>query len=220
MTSSDCTADQIRADFEARLPGDLGSLFYILWSEVLSVHEIWATFSSLYLSGKPNRGLLDYCARSFFEDLEWILHDDVILRIRRVLDRPDYRGNPNASLYLLVERLKEYTPDLVPDIQALLKSVKSDASPLTTIGNKRVAHRDLDVALHSKGLGLADATLITNVLEQIGTIMNSIEEPYREEGEPRDYTDITARGNAESLLAYLRVARDHEHCGAINQQLP
>jgi|ERR1700688_1627906 len=211
MTERNQTPEDVRRSYDESLPNPLGALFFFLWGEIALLHSVWATFRALFESGRERLDLLDHCASSFFADLHWVLHDDLVIRIGRLLDPPSTAGRANASIPRLIADLTPLaTPALASRLSEALGATLKAASGLREIRNTRVGHSAFQAALAPHHHPPADADEIETVLDGLRAIMNGIEAEYRDA--ETDYVNPISKGDADELVFWLELARKHETC--------
>jgi hypothetical protein len=123
-------------------PEPIATLFGALERHVVGVHKIWYTFEHLY-ERDENRALLNDFAPEFFRQMEYILVENLILRIARLLDPATSAKHKNCSLARLREDLAS-----VIDFNArvllgiVLHRTKTLAVPLLDLRHKVIAHSE------------------------------------------------------------------------------
>jgi hypothetical protein len=120
-------------------PEPIAMLFGALEQHVVGVHQIWYTFSHLY-ERDDNRALLNGFAPEFFGQMEYILAENLILRIARLLDPPSTGKHKNCSLARLREDLRSVNANLWVVLGIVLNRTKALAVPLLDLRDKVIAH--------------------------------------------------------------------------------
>lgn len=211
--AEDLRPDEVCQQYVTHMPDQTGTLFHALWQEVTSLYIAWRTFVTLFGTSEERVRLLTYCAKDFFLILQWILWDDVLLRIARLTDPLQSAGNLNASLHQLAHMLSGHAPaDLLETIGKELNGLDFAAKPIRVHRHKRLAHTDLTMALDpdaevTPGITRRD---IQSVLELIKKVMNRVEGHFM--GSETAYELAIQTGDADTLTFWLEHARKHEHC--------
>lgn len=153
---SERTAAEAKAASVAVMGDPLGSVYSELWQEVAWIHKNWAHFVELF-GGKPSRiDLLNSVAPSFFRTVQDCLFEAILLHLARLTDRAYTTGRPNLSLRQLAELLPESSP------RAHIATLVEEAVQATAFAhdwrNRKLAHRDLDLALGGDANALAPAS--------------------------------------------------------------
>jgi len=190
------------------IPSDFAPLWEDLSSEVTWLVGRWQLYRELFLKSDVRVELLNAVDPAFFSVLQSILADDAILGIARLMDPP---GNPKQQNSVLA-RLRlapaiASDPALQGEVQARLQSLDSLAEPIRLVRHKRLAHRDLNVALSQPGAGLPAVTIsmIEEVVEKVTSLMNTIQVHFTgmETGYSRGIWGLDAGGMIASLRAGL-----------------
>jgi len=203
------TAQQVRDRSIAAMPVPLGEEHYALLNEVTWLHVKWADFRSLYADSPAAVDLLNTAAPAFFGELQRMMWEDVLLHLCRLTDPPKSFGHDNLS----VRRLPELVPK--PAVKKQLQSLADDAESKTAFArdwrNRRLAHKDLQLAIGSTAQQLETASRqhVEDALAAIRRIMNCIEQEYLKC--PMSYAlAIEPLGGVASLLLRLRKGIDAE----------
>jgi hypothetical protein len=203
------SAQEVEADRIAVLGPDLGPLFHALDNEVCWLHTTWKEFRQLY-SSPSTVDLLNQTAPFFFRVVQDALWHDALLQVARLTDPPVSAGKARKA-NLTLRRLPAALPPgtLQVEVDALVSKVLSEAAFARDWRNRRLAHRDLGVALGgAQPLAEASRQHIENVLSSMRNVMNALHHHYWNSSTAYD-TPIS-NNNAESLLLHLRVARKAE----------
>lgn len=129
-------------------PHNLASVHQVLWSDLGLLHQRWLTFRELFLHSKEQAALLDWAAMGFFAMLGRLLIDDVLLGIVRLADPEEQRLGDNLVLASVLSALPTGAPsDLRSRLQKLIARFEGAAKFARPVRNKRLAHRDSEVAL-------------------------------------------------------------------------
>ena len=201
MSASNRTAEEAKADNIRAMGQELGLLYDALWQQVAWLYNKWAQYVELF-GKKPSRiTLLNNTAPTFFGVVQDTLWEDVLLHIARLTDSPKSAGKPNLSFRRL--------PDAIGDaiVNARVTSLITKALKASEFcrdwRNRRIAHRDLHLAL---GLGAAplepaSREKVKEALDALVEVLNAISTHYHGSTTFFDLDD--GSGGAESLLYVL-----------------
>lgn len=201
MSASNRTAEEAKADNIRTMGQELGLLYDVLWQQVAWLYNKWAQYVELF-GKKPSRiTLLNNAAPTFFGVVQYTLWEDVLLHIARLTDSPKSAGKSNLSFRRL--------PDAIGDaiVKARVTSLITKALKASEFcrdwRNRRIAHRDLHLAL---GLGAAplepaSREKVKEALEALVEVLNAISAHYHDSTTFFDLDD--GSGGAESLLYVL-----------------
>lgn len=184
----------------------LGELYSALWQSVAVIHLYWKDYVELF-GTKPERiALLNQTAPSLFHMLQGELWEMSLLHLARLTD-PAISPGKGERTNLTVQGL----PPLITDAALKEKVAKlvTEAISVTEFcrdwRNRRIAHRDLKLALEQPTTPLADGSRaqVKEVLEALTAVLNALAGHYFQ-SETR--FDIGARvGGATSLLYILGI---------------
>jgi hypothetical protein len=183
---------------------ELGGVYNELSSEVSWAHAKWNQYRQLYARSPERIDLLNQAASHFFGVLQELLLEDVILHLARLTDTPQIGRRDNLTLLRL--------PALIPDAQLsaevtnLLDSVLTACASIRLWRNRRLAHRDLAIAMASTtdplpGISRAD---VEDALASMRAMLNRLAGHYW--GSKTDYQCVITSGrDADSLVYYLQL---------------
>lgn len=172
------TAAEAKADNIAAMGQSLGEQYSALWQELVWLYRIWGEYVELY-GTKPSRvELLNRAAGSFFRVVQDALWEQTLLHIARLTDPAMSAGKPNLSIQSLLSVIEDPKAN-----DAVSKRV--DEALKTSVfcrdwRNRRIAHRDLDLALerHPQPLAPASRAQVRNALDRIADVLNAVSQHY------------------------------------------
>ncbi len=142
------TAEEVKkAHLEAFGP-DLGPLYHALEDEVTWFHAKWLEYRKLFAKSEKRIELLNETAGFFFRVVQDVLWDDVLLHIARLTDPAKHGRFENLTLPRLAKGFKN--TEIGPEFCQLVDLVESRAEFAREWRNRRIAHRDLPLALDLK----------------------------------------------------------------------
>lgn len=172
------TAAQAKAENISVMGMELGSVYSQLWQEVAWIHRNWAHYKELFGETASRIDLLNEVAPSFFRTIQDALFETVLLHLTRLTDPARSLGKSNLSLrqldpLILDEAVKLRVGDLVSravDATAFARDWR----------NRKLAHRDLDLALGQPAKPLAPASRIAveEALCAIADVLNFVSAHY------------------------------------------
>jgi len=200
------TAEQVHEEYLAAMGPELGELFYALDNEIIWLHLQWRQFRILYGEKESRIGLLNEAAPHFFRVVQDVLFDDTLLSIARLAGPAESVRRPNLSIRRL--------PRLVPSehrarLEDLVKSAIEAAAFATDWRNRRLAHRDLNLAIDAPATPLAPASRqdIEDALRALRAVLNHVHEAYLDSTTAYEHSDMI--GGGEVLLHVLRDGLKH-----------
>jgi hypothetical protein len=178
MSSGEQTAEQAKAEHIRVMGEPLGLLYDALWQEVAWIHRKWDEHVALF-GTKPSRiELLNRSAPSFFRIVQDCLWEDVLLHIARLTDSPQSVGRANLSIRRL--------PDAVAHVETRQKVETAIGKAIVASEfcrdwrNRRIAHRDLSLALSlgAEPLKPASRTHVVGALAALDAVLNVVSAHY------------------------------------------
>lgn len=172
---STISADEVLAKNIAAMGDDLGELFTALSTELTFLYWLWEQFADLYLANQRRFEVMNTAAPFFFWLLQRSWWDETLLAISRLVATPKSMGQSNLTFQRL--------PDLITDtvlranVETLIRAAVDYAEFAKTWRNKRIAHRDLALALKRPVVPLPSAGQkhVEKVLEGLAEILNEIQ---------------------------------------------
>jgi len=195
------TAVQAKADNIAAMGQPLGEQYSALWQELVWLYRIWGEYIDLY-GTKPSRvELLNLAAGSFFRVVQDALWEQTLLHIARMTDPPKSAGKTNLSLLSLRDAIGDAKARYT--VSQRVEEALQASSFCRDWRNRRIAHRDLDVALerHPQPLAPASRAQVRTALDRIAGVLNAVSQHYLD-----SETHFEGRlhpGGGESLLYLL-----------------
>jgi hypothetical protein len=183
---------------------ELGPLYHALRNEVTWVHAKWKQYRQLYAVSPERIDLLNQAAGHFFGVIQDSLLEDVVLHLARLTDSPQSRGKSNLTLRALPELIIE--EPLASDIKTLVSAALAACGFVQAWRNRRLAHRDLTLALASStdplpGISRSD---VEAALASTGAVLNRLAGHYWDT-EVAYHHFIAVGRDADRLVYYLQL---------------
>ncbi len=196
------TAAEAKAANIAAMGSELGAVYSQLWQEVAWIHRNWAHYKELFGEKSSRIELLNEVAPSFFRSVQDALFETVLLHLTRLTDPAQSLGKSNLSLrqldsLIFDDALKLKVNDLT------FKAVESTEFARDW-RNRKLAHRDLDLALGqaAKPLLPASRLAVAQALSAIVEVLNAVSSHYL------DSTTIFDWHGGNDSVALLFAIRD------------
>lgn len=201
------SAEESLQEYCAVMGDDLGATYGVLANEFQVLYLEWNEFKELFGTSSERIELLNRSASAFFGRLQSTLWESLLLRIARLTDPTSSgKGRDNATLHRL--------PGMVDlairsDIERLLKIVQDKCEFSRDWRNRRIAHKDLQLALKAseKQLSPASRLSVEHTLAAIVTVLNTIESHYFY-GRTTAFSCIQSSFGAKALLFTLQEGLD------------
>jgi len=201
------TAEEVEQQFLVAMGPQLGALFYRLWNECVWLHWRWSEYLILYGTKAESVELLNKAAPSFFRVVQDSLWETVLLHICRMTDPTESTRRPNLTLQALPPLV---ATEIRPRVESLVQQALDRCTFARDWRNRRIAHRDLALALGQSALPLVSASRqsVRAALESIVSTLNAVDDHYRNANTA--YDAVPPAGNAEALLYVLQDGLDAE----------
>jgi hypothetical protein len=211
MSDSEQTADQAKAKNCAVMGAELGEIYSELWQQLCALHRKWGEYVALYGTNLQRVDLLNETAPAFFRTVQDCLWEDTLLHIARITDSPSTYRKENLSVLRI--------PSLVPDphhcaqLKVLVEKVVCAAAFARDWRNRRLAHRDLMLALNrpTEPLAAASRAHVNDALSALGEVLNFLSDHYLKSTTAFEFAAEPTAGGASILLYYLRAGKNAEH---------
>lgn len=196
------SADYARQECVARMGADLGELYSLLSGELVWLNWRWHEFVYLYGGPAQRLDLLNASAPFFFYVVQRVLWDETLLGISRLAGPATTGTKRNLSVHRIPELIQD--TNFRAEVGALLEDVSKTSAFAIDLRNRRIAHRDLDVALGTSATPLPAATTekISGALQSLADVLNAIQKRYL--GSTTAYSFTSSAEGAESLVYVLR----------------
>lgn len=200
------TAEEIRDQHIRDMGPQLGAVYNVLYNDVSWLHAKWEQYRHLFAKSERRIELLNETAGYLFRIIQDTVFEDVVLGLARLTDRIQTGRGQKRQENLTLRRL----PSLVSDPQfqleltALVEAALDACTTPQAWRNKRLAHRDLAVALATAGDPLPGISLadVEAALAALRVLLNKLERHYLDT--EVDYQMVlTNPGDADSLVHYL-----------------
>jgi hypothetical protein len=198
----DRTAAQARDDNIAAMGKDIGEIYSALWQEVAWIHKKWNQYVTLFGTNPERIDLLNRAAPSLFSTVQTTLWEDVLLHLARITDPARSKGRSNLSVRHLEEVLAN--GPVASDVKAVGDTALDACAFARDWRNRRLAHRDLDLALGQSVQPLAPASraAVKAALSALTGVLNCVSKHYLDSTTMFDFG--RENGDALSLLYILR----------------
>ena len=186
----------------------LGPLYHDLYNEVCHVHEKWDIYCALFGKSKKRIDLLNEISRHFFWTIQNALLDDIILHLSRLTDPTEQSGRSNLALFSIPEAISDPKFDsLKSEISQLVENAKTKTESFRVRRNKRIAHRDLKVALNqSASLPSVQKKDMEGALSSLSKVLTHLKDGYCGTSTVNEWTPINSDGCVEELVYHLSFA--------------
>jgi hypothetical protein len=177
----DRTAEEAKEADIAKMGEPLGALYSALWQAVATIHFHWHEYVELF-GTKPERiNLLNRAAPTFFRMLQDELWENSLLHLARLTDSANSQGNADRT-NLTIQALPALITDtkLKDEVNKLIAEARKQTEFCRDWRNRRIAHRDLKLALERPTTPLAEGSRaqVKTALKTIADVLNALESHF------------------------------------------
>jgi hypothetical protein len=195
------SSEDIRKEHLRDMGADLGAFYNALWNDVVWLHAKWNLYRQLYAHSPERVALLNKVARHFFGVIQDVMYEDVLLNLALLNDR-------RSRETLTLQRLRRLISDvgLRSEVEDLVEAAREACVPMTDWRNRRLAHRDLAVALATTSDPIPSVSRadIEAALRGVRAVLDRLEAHYWQRGPTAYQHSIPAGGDPELLAHYLQ----------------
>ncbi|MFI5115868.1 MAG: hypothetical protein ACHP8B_04130 [Terriglobales bacterium] len=204
------TPEQVEERYVALMGPELGTIYTRLWNECVWLFWKWDDYVVLFGTSAERLDKLNKAAPAFFYQLQGTLWEDVLLHISRLTDRPKTNGKKEN---LTLKRLPYLVHTSIRvDVERLISSADQKCEFAHDWRNRRIAHRDLALALkESAATPLRDASRssVRDALDAIAAVLNRVGRHHADEDVP--YHMFEPRLSARALVYVIEEGLKAEH---------
>lgn len=197
------TAQESKVANIAAMGDALGSVYSELWQEVAWIHQRWAHFVELF-GTKPERiDLMNQAAPSLFRTVQDTLFEAVVLHLARLTD-----PSKNVLSLRRVAKLTAGTP-IGKEVANLVQEAVVATEFARDWRNRKLAHRDLQLALGGRAQTLAPASRadVKAALKAVADVLNATSAHYLD-----STTGFHLGASGTDALGLLHIIRDGLRC--------
>lgn len=159
---------ELKQEYISVLGNHHGKVFYELWQEWAGAQDRLNEYNRLY--DVDNVGVLNTVAPGFFGDIQYILVDDLVLRLSRLTDR----SRRSVSAHKLSKMFKKQREDLRQETTHHVEKASKYAESARDWRNRRIAHLDMRRVTENVPLKALTIRQIRKGLESVLDAMNVV----------------------------------------------
>lgn len=204
------SSEQSRRHNIAHMGEELGELYSALWQQLTWLHRKWGDYVALF-GTKPERiEILNKAAPDFFGNVQTALWEDALLHLARITDSPRSAGKRNLSFRGLPDLIERQ--EVKQSAEHLLEQALLATDFARDWRNRRIAHRDLSLALErsTEPLMPASRTSVNEALHALDEVLNTIAQAYIDTTTMFKFAQDPIAGGSISMLHYLRAGLREE----------
>ena len=199
---SERTAEEALEDDLSRLGPRLGPVFHGLWNDIAWLHIKWREYREMFGATPERIELLNSAARLFFGIVQDMLWEDTLLHLSRLTDPPKSKGRLNLTVQALPGQIGDQL--LRDEVSGLVVRAVEATKFARDWRNRRISHRDLDLALNNGAKPLAPASRkeVSEAVSAVHEVLNRISERLLQRTLADDV--ISRGGDAVELMFVIR----------------
>ena len=133
---------------------EMESAFETLREQAIVLRQTFNTFDTLFSADLKIENILRKSAAWFFDDLNSIMIEYLILLICRLTDPPETAGNTNLTIPWMTEVVCEHADrDVMSKILKIDECLRNFGQSLRPIRNKIISHIDRETYMYERSLG-------------------------------------------------------------------
>jgi AbiU2 len=208
-----------RLEPDKRIPEELRETYAHLAGSLMWTDGAFEELMFLFGTSE-NVHFLNETVPAFFVRHQELLIDDIVLSLSRMTDERQSGFGKNRQENLTLARLLdlqgEQCQQLRTELEKRLTKIRDTAKQLRTYRHKRLAHSDL-AHLLSPSTKLGDIGPIKDLVDQMKALLDQISdflgafEFFFTRVETTSYSPPRSYGDAEDLIAYLKLAVETEN---------
>jgi hypothetical protein len=204
------TAAEAKDENVAKMGEPLGVIYSALWQEVATLHFHWKEYVELFGTDPERIPLLNRVAPHFFRMIQDGVWELSLLGLTRLTDPAVSKVRKEEKTNLTVQALPELIDD--PTLKENVTKLVAEAVAATKFArswrDRRIAHRDLELALEQPTTPLADGSRadVKTALKALADVLNEVASHYL--GNKTGFEHGAASGGASSLLYVLEVGTE------------
>lgn len=178
--TQDQTPEETKSEDIARRKEEFEKVFHELEREVTWLHTKWGEYVELFGTRPSRIELVNKASPLFFGIIQDALWDDVILSIARLTDPSRTFDKENLTIKKLPELIN--SESLKTQLEQLIGLTDKAVTFCRDWRNRRLAHRDLELAIDSgnKPLEPASRKKVQDALTSIVNVLNTVTLHYQD----------------------------------------
>jgi hypothetical protein len=172
------TGEEVRRDQIEKMGFELGSLFNLLYNEIIWLHYKWSEFEELYGTKESRIQIENQSAPFFFFIIQKVLWENILLGIARITDTEKSRGKKNITIQALPRLIHD--EKLKRKLESSIKNILKKTEFCRDLRNRWISHYDYELSINDTAKPLENATrlLVTESLEEIEKLINILLNDY------------------------------------------
>jgi len=176
-------------------------VFLELREQCIWLQTCFNTYTTLYESDNETSGVLHKAAPAFFQELNLVLVEYILLQVGRITDPASSLGRPNLSIAHLNELLSSEVK-LTSEIMEATTDIQKYRELIVGSRNRVIAHADRETMLSDVPLGDHREEDVTKFLGDLQRYLDAVGIEVGEE--PLDISVTSCKGDVYDLLSVLR----------------
>lgn len=198
------SAEQSKKQNIVAMGEPLGELYSALWQHLTFLYNKWGDYAALFGTNPERIELLNKTGAGFFRIVQDCLWDDSLLHLARITDSSSTGKKHN----LTIRRISELVNDAKQkaELEAFVDTAVKATEFARDWRNRRIAHRDLQLALDlpTEPLAAASRQHVSNALSSIANVLNYLSNTYMGSTTMFEFAAEPKADGASTMLIYLR----------------
>ena len=169
-------SNKIRTEYQKELGEEFGAVFHRLWNDWALASIRLKEYRELFSNTKHVELLNAICGGAFLWDIHHLLRNELMLCVTRLTDPVCTAGKSNLTVRSLPEFCKDKKAALRNEVRERVDRAVRAAEFARDWRNRRISHRDRNLATESDTKPLAPASLrqVETVLDEVHAVLHAI----------------------------------------------
>lgn len=192
---------------------DIREAFEFLKRDLTYLYRRWTLYGQLFGTNTHRLDVINRTAPDVISEFQWLAIDNMILALSGITDPAGSGKKINLSLQYLVEKLEgESEAELVDALKETLVELTESVDKFRGIRNKRLAHKDLAVALESTESPLPGVSRaqISAALALVAKFLNLIDHYFFKNSTNYEVVIIPLTSDGRALCVWLQKGLAYE----------
>jgi len=156
---------------------DKEEIFWLFFEECSNLRRLWDEYIFLYETSESHRELLDKVAKNFFEDLQEIFIEYILLNICKITDPAHSRQDDNLTVQYILELVGPETAEQL-GLDKLSGRIRSFSDDIRSARNKIIVHTDKETAISGKMLGASSKEAVDSFWRNLQEFAKKVSKHY------------------------------------------
>ncbi len=166
------SAEEIKKEQIAVLGPEFGSLYNLLYNEIIWLHYKWNEFEELYGREESRIKIMNNTAPFFFFMIQGVFWENILLGIARITDQQVTGGKKNMTILAIPELINDQ--ELKKSVEIKIKTILGKTNFCRDRRNSKTPLYDYETSINSEAKPLEEASkiLVKEALNEITALID------------------------------------------------